>query len=80
MGLPCELDLSSAASPRNPIRITLFTLWYSVASSFIIEAELAADPITRQHVHLRGDLGHALAHPSTNQRHVPQRIGAYSLK
>jgi hypothetical protein len=29
---------------------------------------------------LRGDLGHALAHPSTNQRHVPQRIGAYSLK
>ncbi len=29
---------------------------------------------------LGSDLSHAIAHPGTDQRHVPQGIGAYSLK
>ena len=48
--------------------------------SFLSEPELAANAITSEHIHLGSDLGHAVAHPGTDQWHVPQGIRAYSLK
>jgi hypothetical protein len=40
----------------------------------------APHAIANQHVHLRGDLCHAVPHLGANHWHVPQGIGAYSLK
>jgi hypothetical protein len=53
----------------------LFTHWHIVASSFLIEAELAADPITGQHIHLGSDLGHALTHPGRGLMACSEGIG-----
>ena len=48
--------------------------------SFLIESELAANAITRQQVHLGGELGHTLPHPGANLRHVPQAICTHALQ
>ena len=49
-------------------------------TSCFVKAELAANSITCQYIHLSGEVCHAFPYLGTNQRHIPQRICADPLQ